>query len=517
MAGGNRSARFARNAVANWLVFAFIAAVSFFLSPFIVNHLGAQKFGIWTLLGGLVGYLGLLDFSIRTAVNRYVAKDESIGAHEECSSTVSAATRLILVLSVLAVVLAGVFSLVVPYFFNIPEELVPQTRLIIVVAGLAVAASLIAGVFGGVITGLERFDISACIEIFVTFIRSAGFIWALLAGYGLTGMALAQLGSAILNLLLSMIVARKLYPQLHIRLRGSFMPQIRKIIAFSMTMTLVYVLSQFIYYSDSLVIAAMLPIEQVTFYAIAGNLCLQVRGVAASLSYLMTPRVSALTSMGSSKVGQEIVMVSGFATLVAAPIALTFAVRGESFITLWMGPQYGPISGAVLQVLAVVVWLEASRSVVMHSFIGKGRQRTLLPGIAAEAVSNVLLSILLVAPLGVIGVAYGTLIPFIFISLWYFPSRLSREMSVSMKAYYRDAIMMPTIACLPFAVLCWVIEKRWPAANLPVFFGQVLLSLPLVPVAWWFVCNSPAERQRLRAGLSRKLAAATGREGLEED
>jgi hypothetical protein len=85
MTNQNRS-RFARNAVANWIAFLFTAIVGFFLSPFVVEHLGATRYGVWSLLAGLVGYLGLLDLGIRQAVNRYVAHHRAVGAHEESPS-----------------------------------------------------------------------------------------------------------------------------------------------------------------------------------------------------------------------------------------------------------------------------------------------------------------------------------------------------------------------------------------------------------------------------------------------
>jgi O-antigen/teichoic acid export membrane protein len=492
----NRPSRFARNAVANWIVFFFIALVSFFLSPYVVHNLGAEKFGVWTVLGGLLGYLGLLDFGIRTAVSRYIAHDQAASAHEECSSTTSAALRLIGLLGIGAVLVSMVFAFFAPLFFNIPDALVNDTRIIIVVGGLTVALSLTGGIFGGVVTGLQRFDISGVVEILVTVVRTAAFVLALREGYGLVALAAIQLAASALNFVLFVAAAHRLYPELKIRLRGSMLPHIRKLVSFGMSMTAVYALGQLIYYSHALVIGALLPIEAVTFFAIAGSLCVQVRGVASSLAYLMTPRVSALTSIGSSRVGEEILTVAGFATVVAAPIAAIFWLRGESFITLWMGPEYGPISGQVLRILAAVVWLEASRSVVMHSFIGMAKQRTLIPGLSVEAASNLALSIALVGPLGVVGVAYGTLVPFVLVSLWYFPWRLWVEIKVPFALYYRKALLLPTLACVPFALASAAMEWFIPASNLAVFFVQVLLVLPLVPVAAWFLCLTAVERKQ---------------------
>src|SRR3954462_9674957 len=124
--------RFARNAVANWIAFLFSAIVAFFLSPFVVHHLGATGYGVWSLLAGLVGYLGLLDLGIRQAMNRYVAHHHAVGAHEECSSVVSAALGLFGMLGAVAVVLSCAVAYLAPFVFNIPESLTSDTRIIVV-------------------------------------------------------------------------------------------------------------------------------------------------------------------------------------------------------------------------------------------------------------------------------------------------------------------------------------------------------------------------------------------------
>jgi len=79
----------ARSAFSNWLTYLGSGAVSFFLSPFLVRHLGNSAYGVWILLVSLTGYLGFLDLGIRGAVTRYIAKFHSEGDHDRLSRIVS--------------------------------------------------------------------------------------------------------------------------------------------------------------------------------------------------------------------------------------------------------------------------------------------------------------------------------------------------------------------------------------------------------------------------------------------
>ena len=172
----HRSHNIARNAISNWAAFLYVAGVSFFLSPFIVKHLGATAYGVWSLLVALVGYLGLLDFGVRGAVTRYIAQHHAVGDAKSASGIASGALVLFGGAGVIAVGLASLLAYFSPVLFNVPPELADTAKTVLVIGGFTVASTLIGAVFGGVITGLERFDVSSGIEFLITTARTIGVI-----------------------------------------------------------------------------------------------------------------------------------------------------------------------------------------------------------------------------------------------------------------------------------------------------------------------------------------------------
>jgi len=487
----------AKNIAANWVAFLYVAIVGFFLSPFIVNRLGTNAYGVWSLLVAVVGYLGLLDFGVRGAVTRYVAHHHASGDDGGSSAIVSAALVLFGLLGIVAIVLAGALAFMAPRFFNIPGELLADTRVVLCLGGLTVAVTLLGAVFGGVVTGLERFDVNSGIEIVMTTIRAAAVVMALKAGYGLVALGCIHLTISALQGVVAWTAARRLYRAMRLQFRSPLIPQMRTIVTFSAFLSMLHVLSALIYYSDAVVIAAFLPIGAVAFYVIAGNLCEYAFSVVGTVSRLMTPRVSALASRGGQEVPTEILRAARIATLASASIAAVFWIRGESFISLWMGPTYGPESGKILGVLAFVVWLSGGRSVAAASIVGVSRHRLLIPGLAFEAVVNVALSIALIGNWGLVGVAIGTLVPNVLVTLAYFPRCLVKATEVPEALYYRDAWLRPTLACVPFGLAAMALERHAPAGSLAVFFGQVVVTLPLVAAGALACCLSAEERRSL--------------------
>ena len=51
--------------------------VPFFLTPFVVGHLGSLQYGIWIVSVSTVSYLALLDLGMRSAVIRFVARAQA--------------------------------------------------------------------------------------------------------------------------------------------------------------------------------------------------------------------------------------------------------------------------------------------------------------------------------------------------------------------------------------------------------------------------------------------------------
>jgi len=64
----------AKNIFSNYVGVAGSIVIAFMLSPFLVHTLGDTKYGVWSILAALTGYMALLDLGISSAIARYVAK-----------------------------------------------------------------------------------------------------------------------------------------------------------------------------------------------------------------------------------------------------------------------------------------------------------------------------------------------------------------------------------------------------------------------------------------------------------
>lgn len=497
-----------RSIASNWGRYVFSVGLAFFLAPYVVWHLGNAGYGVWSLVVSLTGYLGLFDLGVRGAVTRYVARFHAQADHSRSSEVASAAMAIFLATGMAAVFVSGLLAVLVLGRMNLPTQYQFSARLVLLLIGSSVAVSLVDGVYGGLLIALQRFDLSNAVEIANSGLRAVAIVTALSHGLGLITLACIHLCFGLTRLLANFLLAHKFYPELRVRPWSANRANLRLIWSFSFFSFLLHVSTSLIYASDLVVIGAFLPVMAVTFYTIGGSLVEYARTLVTGISQTMTPLASALEARQNGNRLQEIVLQSGcWATMVALPVSATFLIRGSTFIGLWMGPQYEELSGKVLQVLALTMPLWAGYSVVCSTMLGISKHKPLVPLALSEGLCNLVLSIILVKRMGIVGVAWGTLIPNVLASMLFCPWYLRHTLGVPVRRYVATAWLKPGFAILPFALTSFAIDRFWPAHNLVLFFVQVGLCLPLVFASFWMICLTPGQR----VSYSQKLSAVFAR------
>lgn len=505
----SRSLRLVRNVASNWLTFVFEVAVTFFLSPFVIHTLGSTAFGVWVLVVSLTGYLGFFDLGVRNAVTRFVSKFQAQGDHTAASLTVSSALGIFTLAGVVAIIVSFLAAAVLLPWFNVPPTLMRQAQIALILSGFNVAAWLINGVFSGVIVALQRFDVLNTAAIAIGLARAAAVVIALNADGGLVGLAAVELGAVLGRCVVNTWLAHRLYPELRPRICFAGAPQVGMIFSFSLFSFFLDVANDLIYFSDAVVIGAFLPLAMVTFFAIAANMRNYARRFVAGMANVFIPAASAHDTPTGHDALQHLVL-SGIrsASFVMLPIAITFMLRGVGFIDLWIGDEYAALSGDVLWILSLALFFSGANQVAQSVVLGIGRHKLVVPVVLGEGLLSLALSIVLIRSMGVAGVAWGTALPSLAVSLLFWPAYIRRTLGVPVLDYVIAAWARPGLGVVPFALLTYALERLWPAPTLSVFVLQVGLVLPAVLVGFWYMCLSRSERAEYWDHIRKRLLFA---------
>src|SRR5262249_12123247 len=80
---GRLPARLARNTAFVVLGRLWYVAVWFAVTPFVLRHLGAERFGVWSLLFLLSGYLATFDLGLGASIVKFTAEHSARARWEE--------------------------------------------------------------------------------------------------------------------------------------------------------------------------------------------------------------------------------------------------------------------------------------------------------------------------------------------------------------------------------------------------------------------------------------------------
>jgi O-antigen/teichoic acid export membrane protein len=255
---------------------------------------------------------------------------------------------------------------------------------------------------------------------------------------------------------------------------------LRIIWSYSFTTFVFIVAVQIITNTDNLVVGAFLSVGVVTFYAIGGSLVGYASQVSAALSTTFTPMASGFEASGRFEDLQKMLIRGTQATLaLALPISAALLIRGGTFIRLWMGPQYEKISETVVRILMISMFFSIADGTAAAIMMAMEKHKPVARWALFEAMLNLGLSIVLVKTIGIYGVAWGTAISMTFTHLLFYPRYIQKVLGVAPRTYIWQGWGKILLCVLPFAGACAITEQLWHPANLLLFFGQILVILPV--------------------------------------
>ena len=140
--------------------------------------------------------------------------------------------------------------------------------------------------------------------------------------------------------------------------------------------------------------------------------------------------------------------------------------------------------------------------------IAKGRHRDLGWWSLAEGLANLLLSIYWATRYGLIGVAWGTLVPMMLSKLLVQPLLVARHSGIRIPEYLMDGFGRPALAFSIFLAFAWLSRPLFNVESAPIFILKCIWDASLFgAIAYWAGLQSQ-DRQRFMARLFPVRSAA---------
>lgn len=484
-----RKAEIVKNVGSSWLSLGVNILVGIFLSPFILHRLGDTAFGIWVLIFSVTGYYGLFDLGIRSSVIRYVSTYTATDDNESLARLINTSLASYTVIGVAAMVVTLTATSFVESLFHIPPELIMTARWLLLMVGTAVALGFPTGVFGGILEGMQRFYWVNVTNLVSTLLRAVLIVYALNRGKGLLTVALITVGLPILGSLVRAGIVLRILP---LRFgwryvdRGSF----REIANYSAVSFILMIAYKLRFKTDEIVIGTFLPVAAITYFSIGDRLVDYASEVVSSLAQIFVPMSGQSDAKGDTERLRRILVAGNRAcALIILPITITLVILGKSVITAWVGARYVAISYPVLLMLLIPTTFALVQGASVRILYGMAKHQTYAWITLMESIANLILSVILIRPFGLIGDAAGTAIPLVLTTLYFMPRHMCRLLGVRLGAYLHQAYTLPILLCLPLAgtqllVRHWFIARTYIQVGLQILISLVPYGLGVLWALW---------------------------------
>ncbi len=395
--------RYLLNIVWSWMGAGALIVVGLLVPPFLIRRIGSEGYGVWALALSFVEYFWLIDLGFRPATVKYAAEYRALNRTGELNRLVSTAlgysglcgTAVLLLLWFNAERIATYLKVAAPEF----------PALIRVIA-LSWAFGLVFNVFGAVLEGFQRFDLTNAITIGSTLARSVLVVLVVWHGYGLWEMGIVLAATQAATYVALFLAAVRIYPEIHLSPRYVTWEMARQLVSYGRQVFSALLGARLLQAGIPALIAYFLPVRHVTYYTVSQKILDYVGDVIGRIGLVTSPRASAWMAQGDRA---RILRLSHYGNtyclaLWALPASFLF-VFSENVCRLWVNAEFAGQARILLPVLIAGYTLWMGQFISASILMGIARYEAYALSVLAEAVL-VLLGCAVVLPrFGIAGAA----------------------------------------------------------------------------------------------------------------
>ncbi len=492
---GELTRRASLNAVASAVDYIARLIVGFVVNPVLVAGLGSLAYGVWQVIGRLVGYIspasGRPTQTLKwTIANRQASADEEEKRRQVGSAIVVAGIFLPILLP-----LGLVVSWFAPAWLRSPDDLVWPIRsaTFLLVVNLVVLnfVSIPRSVLEGENLGYKRMGLSALL----VFVGGGLTIAAVKLGTGLPGVAAATLLATILTGLTFLFVVRAFVPWFAARWPSR--DERRAFLSLSWWFLGWRLVMQLLRASDVVVLGVADSPELVTVYTLTRYVPETLITFVGMLVFGVAPGLGGLIGAGKLKKSAEVrAEMMAFTWLLATVSGVGILLWNRSFVGLWVGPEFyaGDVANLMIVLLSVQFVLLRNDANIIDLTLDL-KSKVIVGGLAALLAIGLALAGVLLFDAGIVGLCVGFLAGRAVLGFLY-PKMIGDTLDAPLAGQLRASVRPTLVAAALFAGAL-LLAPRVGAGSWAALVAVSLLTVLVVGPLGFYAGLSRDARRRL--------------------
>ena len=454
-----------RGVIFGWLKHAVIIPTGIILTPFVLSKIGKDMYGVWGFLNCFVNYYALMCLGFGATISRYTSRYYTQKDFKKLNDTASLIFFVYLLMGCAAFGICALAAWIAPTLTDWSPVTTPEIRATILIMGVNIFVSILGGVFGGVLMGIQRYDLERGTHIVATIFRFVITLWMLQRNWGLPLLAFFNLALTLVEVGGHTWFAFRNLPELSIRWKHVNRETFNECYSFSGFALLDDIAHRLIYMTDNIVIGLSIGFGAIVPFQVASRIANDSKIPIRQIGQVFLSKAGELEA--ESRVDQIrglVLQGTGLALMLMTGILTGVWFFGDTLANTWMrsASEWLPVDTADAHLLMIVLVgaqvIAVPISIIRSTLMGMGRAKVPAMIYALEAVCNLTLSLILIQRFGVFGVALGTLIPIVIFELTLLLPYACREMRITAKELFSECVFRQIFPLGALLAYCMVVH-----------------------------------------------------------
>jgi O-antigen/teichoic acid export membrane protein len=424
--------------------------VGFLYTPFMLRLLGQSEYGLYSLIGSVVGYLSILDLGLSNTIVRYAARNRVTGSDD---SEAELNWLFLFIYSIIGIVTAIIGSILYAnienlfgHTLNTGEMERAKIMMILLIINFTFTFPL--SIFGSIMQAYERFVWLRVVNISRVLLNPFFVMPLLLVGYGSVMMVVI---STILNFACLLTNVYYCFYHLHVKFkRGNYeWSFLREIVVYSLFIFLNAIMDKIYWGTGQFILGIVSGTMEVAIYAVAMQFMMMYMSFSTAISGVLLPKVTMMVAnrTSSEELTNLMIKIGRLQYIIISYILLIFFLVGKEFLYLWAGKNYLSAYPIILLLMgALFIALVQNAGIAILQAMNLNKYRMTVYSIIAFV--NVIVSIPLAKMYGGIGCAIATALALVISTGLIMNRYYQKKIHIDVKLFWKSIGSMTSSAIL---------------------------------------------------------------------
>lgn len=456
----NESKERKRGAILSYLSIIISTIIQLAYTPILINGLGKNEYGIYSLVASIIGYLSVLDLGFGDAIIQYTAQ---YNAKKEYEKEKKLHGMFLLIYTIIGFVVACIGFIV---FLNVDNifgksmtiEEIGKMKILMLILTFNLAITFPFSIYASIIKAYERFSFLKIIAILSSICTPLIMIPLLFLGYKSIALTIV-ITTVNISVLLSYYFYCKIKLKITIKYCGFDIKLFKNIFSYSFFIFLNVIVDKINWSTDQVVLGIFAGTAAVSIYSVAGKINELFIRLSSAISGVLFPKVAKMVASNAEdeEISNVFIKTGRLQFYVIFLLVSGFVLFGKEFFVTWVGKEFVesyyvalflilPLSVPLIQNIGISI-LQAKN---IHRF------RSLL--YLVVAIANVLISVILTKKFGAIGAAAGTAISLIIgniiiINIYYY-----KKAKIDIPKFWKQICKMIVPLIIPIVIIIFLMN-----------------------------------------------------------